>query len=60
MGVSIPMSPNGPRSELIYLVGMGYESWIDSRFTFVHKGILVIMQGCTTVSEQGLYIGLND
>ena len=54
------MGPNGPHSKLIYLVGIGYESWIDSRFTFVHKGILVIMQGCTTVSEQGLYIGLND
>ena len=37
------MGPSGPRSELIYLVGMGYEGWIDFRFTFVHKGILVIM-----------------
>ena len=37
------MGPSGPRSELINLVGMGYEGWIDFRFTFVHKGILVIM-----------------
>ena len=37
------MGPSGPRSKLIYLVGMGYEGWIDFRFTFVHKGILVIM-----------------
>ena len=41
-GAGIPMSPSGPRSELIYLVSMGYEGRIDSRFTFVHKGILVI------------------
>ena len=35
------MGPNGPRSELIYLVDMGYEGQIDSTFTFVHKGVLV-------------------
>ena len=52
--VDITMSPNGPRSELIYLVGIGYESWIDSTFTFVHKGVLIIIQGCTRLSEQGL------
>ena len=53
-GVTTPMGPNGPHSELIYFVGIGYEGWIDSKFTFVHKGILVIMQGCTRVSEWGL------
>ena len=60
------MSPIGPRSELIYLVSMGYEGRIDSRFTFVHKSILVITQGvhfwllCTEVSEQSLKIELID
>ena len=53
-GVSIPISPNGPRYELIYLVGMGNEGWIDSRFTFVDKGILVIMQDCTNDNKQVL------
>ena len=48
------MGPNGPHFELLYFVGIGYEGWIDSKFTFVHKGILVIMQGCTRVSEWGL------
>ena len=42
-GASIPMGPNGPRSKLIYLVGTNYEGQISSRFTFVHKGVLVIM-----------------
>ena len=36
------MGPNGPRSKLIYFVGMDYEGWISSRFTFLHKDILVI------------------
>ena len=30
------------------------------RFTLVHKGVLVIIQGCIGVSEQGLWIGLLD
>ena len=59
-GASTPIGPNGPHFELIYLVGMDYEGRIDSRFTFVHKGVLVIMQDCTRVSEQGLWIGLID
>ena len=59
-GASIFMGPIGSCSELIYLVGMGYESRIDFRFTFMHKGILVIMQGCIGVSERGLWIGLID
>ena len=50
------MGPNGPRSELIYLVGMGYEDWIDSKFTFMNKGVLVITHGCIGVNEQGLQI----
>ena len=50
-GVSIPMDPSGPRSELIYLVDMGYEGWIDSKFTFVHNDVLIIMQGCIRLSE---------
>ena len=45
------MGPIGPRSKLIYLVGMSYEGQIGSRFTFVHKGVLIIMQGCIGVSE---------
>nr|CAN76323.1 hypothetical protein VITISV_037363 [Vitis vinifera] len=39
-GASIPMGPDDPHSELIYLVGMGYKGSIDSRFTVVHKGVL--------------------
>ena len=54
------MGPNGPRSELIYLVSTNYEDQVDFRFTFVHKGVLVIAQGCTKISEQGLWIGLSD
>ena len=54
------MGPSGPYSKLIYLVGMGYEGRIGFRFTFVHKGILVIMQGYIGVSEQGLWIRLID
>nr|CAN82286.1 hypothetical protein VITISV_028336 [Vitis vinifera] len=48
----VPMVPG--HSELIYIVGMDYEGRIGSKFTFVHKGILVIVQGYTGVSEQGL------
>ena len=46
------MGPNGPCFELIYLVGTDYEDWIDSKFTLVHKAVLVIMQDCIGVSEQ--------
>ena len=48
------MGPSGPCSKLIYLVGMGYEGWIGYKFTFVYKDVLVIMQDCIGVSEQGL------
>nr|CAN71268.1 hypothetical protein VITISV_034624 [Vitis vinifera] len=50
-GTNIPMGPTSPRFELIYLVGIDYEGRISSRFTFVHKGILIIMQGCIGVNE---------
>ena len=51
------MGSSGPRFELIYLVSMGYESRISFRYTFMHKGILVIIQDCTRVSEQGTGLG---
>ena len=54
------MGPYGPCFELIYLVVTNYEGWIGSMFTFVHKGVLEIMQGCIRVSEQGLWIGVID
>ena len=57
---SIPIDLNGPRSELIYLVGMSYEGRISFKFTFVYKDVLVITQGCTGVSEQDLSIRLID
>ena len=38
------MCPSGSLSKLIYLVDMDYEGQIVYMFTFVHKGILVIMQ----------------
>nr|CAN82342.1 hypothetical protein VITISV_029024 [Vitis vinifera] len=40
-GANISMGPNGSRSKLIYLVGMGYGSQIGSRFIIVYKGILL-------------------
>ena len=54
------MGPNDPHSKLIYLVDMDYEGRIGSKFTFRHKGVLVITQGCTRISEQGLWIRLID
>ena len=48
------MGPSGPHSKFIYLVSMGYEGQIGSRFTFVHKSVLVIMQDYIGVSDQGL------
>ena len=56
-GTSILMGPSGPRFELLYLVGMGYEGRIDSKFTFVHMDVLIITQGCTRVSEQVSRLG---
>ena len=46
-GVSTFMSFSGLDSKLIYYDDTIYESWIDSRFTLLHKGVLVITQGCT-------------
>ena len=48
------MSLNGLRSKLISHDDTVYEGWIDSRFTLVHKGILVIMQDCLGDNKQGL------
>ena len=45
------MGPSDPHSELIYLVDTNCEGQIDSRFTFMHKGVLVIMHGCIRISE---------
>ena len=59
-GASTLMGPNDPHFKLIYLVDMDYEGRIGSKFTFMHKGVLVIMQGCTRISEQGLWIRLID
>ena len=42
-GINTPMGLDGPRSELIFLVSTGYKGHIGSKFTFVHKGILVII-----------------
>ena len=36
------MGPNSPHFEFIYLVGTNDEDWIEFRFTFVHKSVLVI------------------
>ena len=57
---SIPMGPSDSRFELIYLVGTDYEGQIDYKFTFVYKDVLIIMQGCTGVSGQSLWIELID
>ena len=54
------MNPNGHRFKLIYYDDMVYKGWIGSRFILVHKGILLIAQGCIGNNEQGLYIRLND
>ena len=44
-GANTPMSPIGPYSEHIYHHCTIYEGWISSKFTPIHKSILVIMQG---------------
>ena len=59
-GTNILMDLSSSRFGLIYLVSTNYEGRIGFRFTFVHKDFLVITQGCTKVSEQGLWIGLID
>ena len=47
-------------SSSIYLDGTIYKDWINSKFTLVHKSILVITQSCTRNSEQGIWIRLID
>ena len=42
-GANILMGFNGPHSELIHHDDTVYEGWIGSKFTFIHKGILVIV-----------------
>ena len=54
------MGPNGPRSKLIYYDYTIYEGWINSRFTLVRKGILVIIKGYTWDSEQVFWVRLID
>ena len=48
------MGSSGHHSKLIDHENTIYEGWIDFRFILVHKGILVIIQGCIRNSEQGL------
>ena len=53
-GASTPTGPGGLCFELIYHNGTVYKGWIDSKFTLLHKGVLVIIQGCIGDSEQSL------
>ena len=46
-GANDLMGPSCPYSELKYHDDTIYEGYISSWFTLVHKGILVITQGCT-------------
>ena len=50
------MGPSGPYFELIYHDSKIYEGWIGSKFTFLHKGVLGITQGCIGDHEQSLKI----
>ena len=54
------MGPNGLYSKLIFLIGTVYEVWMGFQFTFVHQDILVIMLGCTGISEWHIQIELID
>ena len=54
------MVPNGPRSIFIYYDDMIYEGCIDSRFTLVCKGILIIIKGYTWDSEQVFWVMIID
>ena len=60
MGANNPMGPNGSHFKLIFLDDIVYEGWMGFLFTFVHKGVLVIMQGCTGISEWYLWTRLID
>ena len=46
------MGPNGSHSELYTMIGIIYEGWIGSKFTLVHKSVLVITQGYIGDNEQ--------
>ena len=46
--------------ELIYHINIVYNGWINSKFTLVHKDVLVITQGCTKDSEQCFLVRLID
>ena len=48
------MGVSGPYSELIYHDDTIYEDLIGSKFILVHKGVLVITQGCIEDNEKGL------
>ena len=45
-GANTPMNLGDPYFELMSYDDMVYEGWIDSSFTLVHKGELVITQSC--------------
>ena len=53
-GFNTLMSPNYPRSKLIYHDGMIYEGWIGFRFTLVHKGYFGNYARLLGDGEQGL------
>ena len=54
------MGSSSPQSKLLFLDGTVYEGWMGFQFTFVHKGILVIMLGCIGISEWHIWIELID
>ena len=54
------MGPCSPFSKLIYHDDTVYEVMIGSRFTLVHKGVFIIIQGCTRDREHILWSGLID
>ena len=54
------MGLSGPHSELIFFDDTVYEGWMSFQFTFVHKGVLVITQCYTRISEWYVWIELID
>ena len=47
--------------KVIYLMNDTiYEGWIDFKFTFMHKDVLVITQDYIGISEQSFWIRLID
>ena len=53
------MSPNGPYSSSYAMLAWSMKVGLPFWFTFVHKVILVITQGCIGVDEQHLWMGLD-